>query len=103
MFPINRQGSFLSLRGLNLAVLRHLASRGHAVQQIVYAYKREIHEYVAEEKRNGIQTDVSRKRLNVPLAPHAIVKIRVARFTMSNGVGVVALDAPNVDKLFLKN
>jgi hypothetical protein len=36
----------------NLAVLR-LASRGHVVQQIVYAYEREIHDYFAEEERKG--------------------------------------------------
>jgi hypothetical protein len=86
----------------NLAILRHLASRGHVVQQTVYAYEREIHEYVAEKERKGIKIDVSRERLNVPLSRHAVVKIKVARFTMSSGVGVVAVDAANADKLFSK-
>jgi hypothetical protein len=31
-----------------------------------------------------------------------VVKIKAARFTMSGGVGVVAVDAANADKLFSK-
>jgi hypothetical protein len=87
----------------NLAILRHLASRGHVVQQIVYAYEREIHDYVAEEEAKSIKVEVSKDRLNGPWAPHAVVKIKVAWFTMSDRVGVVALDAANVDKLFPRN
>ena len=68
-----------------------------------YAYEREIHDYAAEEERKGIKIDVSRERLNIPLVAHVVVKIKVALFIMSDGVGVVALDTANVDKLFPKN
>jgi hypothetical protein len=56
-----------------------------------------------KKREKGIKIDVSRDLLNVPWTPHAVAKIKVVRFTMSDGVGVVALDIANVDKLFPKN
>lgn len=48
------------------------------MQQIIYAYERGIHDYVAEEEAKGIKIEVSKDRLNVPWASHAVVKIKVA-------------------------
>jgi hypothetical protein len=70
------------------------------VQQIAYAYESEIHEYVAEEERKGIKIGVSREQWSIPCAAHTMAEIKIARFSMSNGIGVVALDATDVAKLF---
>ncbi|MCJ1245896.1 hypothetical protein MMC30_003100 [Trapelia coarctata] len=49
------KGLFASSGGYksNLTVIRHLASRGHIVQQVVFAHEFEIQDYCMEEKLKG--------------------------------------------------
>ena len=84
----------------NLTVLRHLASQGHVVQQVIYAYESEIQDYSAEQKSNGRKMPVRKENLRIPCGANAVGKIRTARFTMSDGVRVVALDADDLKVLF---
>jgi hypothetical protein len=84
----------------NLAVLRHLASVGHVAQQIVFAYEKEIKDYVAEQKSKGVKISIRRETLRVPGVHRSIAKVRVVEFKMCDGVRVVSLDADDVERIF---
>lgn len=84
----------------NLAVLRHLASLGHSVQQIVFAFEKELKDYVVEQKSKGVKIIIRKETLRVPGVHKTTAKIRVAEFEMNDGVRVVALDANDVERIF---
>jgi hypothetical protein len=84
----------------NLAVLRHLASVGHVVQQIAFTFEKELKDYVAEQKSKGVKVSIRRETLRVPGVNKATAKIRVAEFKMCDGVRVVALDSDDVERIF---
>jgi hypothetical protein len=84
----------------NLAVLRHLASIGHVVQQVVFAFEKELKDYVAEQKSKGVKIAMRRETLRIPGVKKTAAKIRVAEFKMTDGVRVVALDADDVERVF---
>lgn len=84
----------------NLTVLRHLASQGHVVQQVIFAYESEIQDYSAEQKSDGRKMPVHKENLRIPCGTNAVGKIRTSRFTMPDGVRVVALDADDLEVLF---
>ncbi len=86
----------------NLTVLQHLASRGHTVAQIAFAYEHEIQDYAAERRSKGFKINITRDQVNCPIGPNSMDKIRVTKFTMHDGVRVIALDVDDVEMLFPK-
>lgn len=86
----------------NLAVVRHLASKGHIVQQVCWSFEKDIKGYVEDEKKKGNQIDVERDILRIPTAEKPDAKIGIAKFRMSDGIEVVGLDINDVESFFPK-
>ena len=84
----------------NLTVLRHLASRGHIVQQVVFAYEYEIQDFCKEQKLRGRKITIRRERLHIPCGLNGMKEIRTAHLTMPDGVRVVSLNSSDMDSVF---
>jgi hypothetical protein len=70
------------------------------VQQVIFAYDSEIEDYSREQKIKGRKIHIQREQIPIPCGNNAVEKIKTARFTMSDGVRVLALDADDLERLF---
>jgi len=86
----------------NLAMVRHLASKGHVVQQVCWSFEKDIKGYVEGEKKKGNHIDVERDVLRIPTTDKPDAKIGIAKFKMSDEIEVIGLDINDVESFFPK-
>jgi len=86
----------------NLAMVRHLASKGHVVQQVCWLFDKDIKGYVEGEKKKGNHIDVERDVLRIPTTDKPDAKIGIVKFKMSDEIEVIGLDINDVESFFPK-
>ena len=98
------RGLFSSSGGYkaNICLLRHLASRGHAVRQLCYFHENEVEDYV-QKMAQAAKHDVRLRRRTLRMRKGndtADVKVNVAQLTMEDGVEIIALEKEAFDAAF---
>jgi hypothetical protein len=98
------RGLFSSSGGYkaNIALLRHLASRGHAVRQLCYSFGDEVDTYVQKMAKRGGHDPHRRTRLLHLRTKNGRLEIdvKVEELVMDDGVQVVALQSEAFDDAF---
>lgn len=88
------KGLFASSGGYkaNFNVLRRLASRGHTVAQICFAYENEVERYTERLKQDDFESNLRYSTLVLPGENGAQIVIPVHTFTDEHGIHMVVLN-----------